>query len=72
MARRVGHRLLVVLGALALAGIPARTGGGRSAIVYWNNEGAGESPIAGAFTARDTAIMDPPTWVHRRPGLVDR
>jgi hypothetical protein len=45
----------------------ARTGGGRSAIVYWNNEGGIESPVVGASAVRDTAIMDPPTWFTAVP-----
>ncbi len=40
----------------------ARTGAGRSAIVNWNNVGGTVSPVVGAYPARDTAIMDPPTW----------
>ncbi len=40
----------------------SRTGSGRSAIVYWNNEAGAGSPIVGAFPSQDTAIMDPPTW----------
>jgi hypothetical protein len=39
-----------------------RSGNGRSAIVYWNNEGGAGSTITGAFPGTDTAIMDPPTW----------
>ena len=62
-----GARFLTGGGLVGGLTAAARTGGGRSAIVYWNNEGAGESPIVGAFTARDTAIMDPPTWFTAVP-----
>jgi hypothetical protein len=44
-----------------------RTGGGRSGIVSWNNEGGVNSPIVGAFPLQDTAIMDPPTWFTAVP-----
>jgi hypothetical protein len=40
----------------------SRGGAGRSGIVYWDNLGGADSPIVGAYPARDTAIMDPPTW----------
>ncbi len=44
-----------------------RSGSGRSAIVYWNNEGGAGSPIVGAYPSQDTAIMDPPTWFTAVP-----
>jgi hypothetical protein len=47
-----------------------RTGGGRSGIVAWNNEGGVNSPIVGAFPAQDTAIMDPPTWFTAIPATM--
>nr|WP_269204486.1 M14 family zinc carboxypeptidase [Motilibacter deserti] len=45
----------------------ARTGGGRSGIVWWDNTGGTSSVITGAYPARDTAIMDPPTWLTAVP-----
>jgi len=45
----------------------SRSGAGRSAIVNWTNEAGAESPIVGTFPARDTAIMDPPTWLTTVP-----
>jgi hypothetical protein len=50
--------------AAQVAGLTAanRSGAGRSGIVYWDNLGGADSPIVGAYPARDTAIMDPPTW----------
>jgi hypothetical protein len=58
----------LVNGAL-VSGLAAasRSGAGRSAIVNWHREGAGESPIVGAFPPQDTAIMDPPTWLTAVP-----
>ncbi|HEX6024431.1 MAG TPA: M14 family zinc carboxypeptidase [Solirubrobacter sp.] len=52
-----------------VAGLTAanRGGGGRSGIVYWDNVGGAASPIVGAYPARDTAIMDPPTWLTAVP-----
>jgi Zinc carboxypeptidase len=47
-----------------------RSGGGRSGIVLWNNEGGPNSPIVGAFPVQDTAIMDPPTWFTAIPGTM--
>jgi hypothetical protein len=58
------------LGSGALAsGLTAasRSGLGRSAIVNWNRDGGDESPIVGALPDRDTAIMDPPTWLIAVP-----
>jgi hypothetical protein len=51
------------------AGLTAanRAGSGRSGIVYWDNEGGAASPITGAYPGRDTAIMDPPTWLTSVP-----
>ena len=40
----------------------ARGGSGRSGIIWWENVGGTESPVVGAYPARDTAIVDPPTW----------
>nr|WP_269205125.1 M14 family zinc carboxypeptidase [Motilibacter aurantiacus] len=45
----------------------ARTGGGRSGIVWWDNTGGASSVITGAYPARDTAMMDPPTWLTAVP-----
>ena len=41
-------------------------GNGRSGIIRWLNEGAA-SPIAGAYPAEDTAIVDPPSWFTAVP-----
>jgi hypothetical protein len=47
---------------------PATRGGnGRSAIVNWVNDTGPTSPITGAAPARDTAIIDPPTWFTSIP-----
>jgi hypothetical protein len=42
-------------------------GNGRSGIVYWDNTGGANSVITGAMPARDTAIVDPPTWLATVP-----
>jgi hypothetical protein len=42
-------------------------GNGRSGIVYWDNVGGPQSIITGAYPARDTAIVDPPTWLTAVP-----
>jgi Zinc carboxypeptidase len=47
-----------------------RSGNGRSGIVYWDNVGGAASPITGASPARDTAIMDPPTWFTSVPATM--
>ena len=48
--------------------IPAsRTGSGRSGIVYWDNTGGVNSPVTGTYPARDTMIVDPPTWFTSTP-----
>jgi len=47
-----------------------RSGDGRSAIVYWNNEGGPTSPITGSAPGQDTAIMDPPTWFTSVPATM--
>jgi len=44
-----------------------RGGNGRSGIVYWDNAGGAASPLTGAYPARDTAIVDPPTWLTAVP-----
>jgi hypothetical protein len=45
-----------------------RVGFGRSGIVYWNKDAnATASPVVGAYPNRDTAIMDPPTWLTGVP-----
>jgi hypothetical protein len=41
-------------------------GNGRSGIVRWLNEGSA-SPIAGAYPAEDTYIVDPPSWFTAVP-----
>ena len=45
----------------------SRTGAGRSGIVYWDNTGGASSPIVGVYPARDTMIVDPPTWFTATP-----
>ena len=45
----------------------ARTGNGRSGILYWANTGGAASPIVGAYPATDTLIADPPTWFTAVP-----
>ena len=47
----------------------SRTGSGRSGIVYWDNTGGMNSPIVGTYPARDTMIVDPPTWFTAVDGL---
>ena len=42
-------------------------GNGRSGIVFWDNTGGANSVITGAMPARDTAIVDPPTWLSAVP-----
>ena len=42
-------------------------GNGRSGIVNWDNTGGANSIITGAMPARDTAIVDPPTWLTSVP-----
>jgi hypothetical protein len=53
-----------------VAGLAAANAGGngRSGIVYWDNTGGASSIITGAYPARDTAIVDPPTWLTAVPG----
>jgi hypothetical protein len=41
-------------------------GNGRSGIIRWLNEGSA-SPIAGAYPAQDTYIVDPPSWFTAVP-----
>jgi hypothetical protein len=47
-----------------------RSGNGRSGIINWDNAGGAASPITGASPARDTAIMDPPTWFTSIPATM--
>ena len=51
-----------------VAGLTVSTNGGagRSGIIRWLNEGSA-SPIAGAYPAEDTAIVDPPSWFTAVP-----
>jgi hypothetical protein len=50
---------------------PANRGGsGRSGIIYWDNTGGAASVITGAYPARDTAIVDPPTWLTAVPATM--
>jgi len=48
----------------------ARSGSGRSGIVNWENVGGAASPVTGASPAKDTAIMDPPTWFTAVPATM--
>jgi hypothetical protein len=56
-------------GGAQVAGLTAanRGGNGRSGIIYWDNTGGAGSIITGAYPARDTAIVDPPTWLTAVP-----
>ena len=45
-------------------------GNGRSGIVYWDNAGGASSVITGAMPARDTIIVDPPTWLTAVPATL--
>ena len=45
-------------------------GNGRSGIVYWDNTGGPASIVTGAYPARDTAIVDPPTWLSAVPSTM--
>ena len=45
---------------------PGESNVGESGIIRWVNEGA-DSPIAGAYPAEDTAIVDPPIWFTAVP-----
>jgi zinc carboxypeptidase len=47
-----------------------RAGNGRSGIIYWDNVGGAASVITGAYPARDTAIVDPPTWLTSVPATM--
>jgi len=58
----------LVSGLAATTAGPANTG--ISGIVYWDNVGGAGSPITGASPARDTAIMDPPTWFTSVPATM--
>ena len=52
-----------------VAGLTALNAGGngRSGIVFWDNTGGANSVITGAMPARDSAIVDPPTWLSAVP-----
>ena len=45
-------------------------GNGRSGIVYWDNTGGPASIVTGSYPARDTAIVDPPTWLSAVPSTM--
>ena len=62
-----GSSFLTASGQVAGLTAAARTGAGRSGIIYWDNTGGAASPIVGAYPARDTAIVDPPTWLTAVP-----
>ena len=62
-----GAAFLTASGQVAGLTAAARAGDGRSGIVQWDNTGGADSPIIGAYPARDTAIMDPPTWLTAVP-----
>jgi Zinc carboxypeptidase len=42
---------------------PDAAANGYSGIVFWDNTGGADSVITGAYPARDTLIVDPPTWL---------
>ena len=65
-----GAAFLTAAGQIAGLTAASRGGQGRSGIVYWDNVGGADSPIVGAYPARDTAIMDPPTWLTAVPGTL--
>jgi hypothetical protein len=65
--QRAGSDFLVAAGQVAGLTATDRRGSGRSGIVYWDNEGGATSPITGTYPARDTAIVDPPTWLTAVP-----
>ena len=71
---RRGHRTAAnfLTSGAQVAGLTAatRSGNGRSGIVYWDNVGGAASPIVGAYPARDTAIVDPPTWFTAVPATL--
>jgi hypothetical protein len=48
----------------------SRGGNGRSGIVWWENAGGANSPIVGSYPSRDTAIVDPPTWLTAVPATM--
>ena len=62
-----GAAFLTSAGQVAGLSAASRSGNGRSGIVYWDNVGGPDSPVVGAYPARDTAIMDPPTWLTAVP-----
>jgi hypothetical protein len=41
-----------------------------SGIVFWDNEQGGDSPIVGAYPARDTALVEVPVWFTDVPSDV--
>ena len=65
-----GTGFLTSAGQVAGLTAASRSGNGRSGIVYWDNVGGAASPIVGAYPARDTAIMDPPTWLTAVPAAL--
>ena len=48
----------------------SRGGNGRSGIIWWDNVGGANSPVVGAYPARDTAIVDPPAWFTTVPATM--
>jgi hypothetical protein len=50
-----------------LAAQRINTGDGFSGIVYWDNAGGAASDVTAAYPARDTLIIDPPTWLSAVP-----
>ncbi len=62
-----GTAFLTAAGQVSGLTAASRSGNGRSGIVYWDNVGGASSPIVGAYPPRDTAIMDPPTWLTAVP-----
>ncbi|HEY6415259.1 MAG TPA: hypothetical protein VIX41_03440, partial [Acidimicrobiales bacterium] len=61
-----GANFLTAGGQIAGLTVGTNGGNGRSGIIRWLNEGA-DSPIAGAYPAEDTAIVDPPSWFTAVP-----
>jgi hypothetical protein len=69
-AGATGANFLTAGGLVSGLTAATRSGNGRSGIVYWDNVGGAGSPITGASPARDTAIMDPPTWFTSVPATM--
>jgi hypothetical protein len=66
-AEAAGAQFVTDAGQVSGLAAAERDGNGRSGIVYWDNAGGAASVITGAYPARDTAIVDPPTWLTAVP-----